>query len=611
MATLSQLSSNEIEDSPRCSREFSPKFFAPFVQEIKIFSQQNKIFLALIFALISFIGFIPALIWCPCGMDVFTVAAWSRHFSEALFAGELYPRWLPNAHAGLGAPIFFYYPPLVFYVQALFYNFIDLWELDYVPLLLASVLGMYISAITCYAWLRQWVPEKEALCGAACYLLIPYHLAHSFYSWILLAQFWSYAWFPLILFFAHRLVDKKKLAVTGFAWSVALLALTNSPNMILFTPMMVLYPLILAYAKNIPLIKILGKTLAGIFFGFALAAIYLLPAYFYQSYSLVGLQWEQEGQKVFSYKLFHLSFTAEDKVVFLGYGIYLLLTLLWLLLCFKSLRNQALARHEKIYITAWLFAGILGVYLNLWLSEWLWRIMPFSEIIQIPSRFLAISGLSATVLLTFFLARANLSKRTKYIIYAAIMAGLYLNTLAMVPAKKVDLVGLLQNNNMDMRSTAMLEILRFKNGVSQFPAHVVQDSLFAELAIPDRLFERISKRDQKISHIEGDAEIEIKKWHPREITLEVTSKNGASIFLNHMYFPGWMVEFSGHARPIERVRTTGLISFSVPENFSKQEVNLRLIRLAPEIWSIVISLWSVALTLVLALISYLQKFQRD
>jgi len=40
---------------------------------------------------------------------------WTDQFAQQLRAGVVYPRWLPASHDGLGAPVFYYYPPLAFY----------------------------------------------------------------------------------------------------------------------------------------------------------------------------------------------------------------------------------------------------------------------------------------------------------------------------------------------------------------------------------------------------------------------------------------------------------------------------------------------------------------
>ena len=46
-------------------------------------------------------------------------ARWYIHFSEQFWAGDLYPRWLVGMNNGLGSPVFFYYPPVPFWLTSL------------------------------------------------------------------------------------------------------------------------------------------------------------------------------------------------------------------------------------------------------------------------------------------------------------------------------------------------------------------------------------------------------------------------------------------------------------------------------------------------------------
>jgi hypothetical protein len=47
-------------------------------------------------------GYIPS-------RDVLIHLLWSTNFSDQLWAGEGYPRWLDQMNGGLGSPVFFFY----------------------------------------------------------------------------------------------------------------------------------------------------------------------------------------------------------------------------------------------------------------------------------------------------------------------------------------------------------------------------------------------------------------------------------------------------------------------------------------------------------------------
>src|SRR4051812_17456300 len=58
--------------------------------------------------------------WSELGHDSVNHARWFEEFSRQLRDGEWYPRWLTESNGGLGSPIFFFYPPLGYYLGAPF-----------------------------------------------------------------------------------------------------------------------------------------------------------------------------------------------------------------------------------------------------------------------------------------------------------------------------------------------------------------------------------------------------------------------------------------------------------------------------------------------------------
>jgi hypothetical protein len=62
-------------------------------------------------------------LWALADMDLYAHdgpvhANWLTQFIAALKSGAVYPRWLPNSFHELGAPVFYFYPPLAYYVAA-------------------------------------------------------------------------------------------------------------------------------------------------------------------------------------------------------------------------------------------------------------------------------------------------------------------------------------------------------------------------------------------------------------------------------------------------------------------------------------------------------------
>jgi hypothetical protein len=71
--------------------------------------------------LLAILLVIPATIGSPLLHESFEIDwVWANQFTAELARGNLYPRWLPLSNDGLGASVFYYYPPLSFYLSGLF-----------------------------------------------------------------------------------------------------------------------------------------------------------------------------------------------------------------------------------------------------------------------------------------------------------------------------------------------------------------------------------------------------------------------------------------------------------------------------------------------------------
>lgn len=152
---------------------------------------------------------------------------WANYFSQQLWAGELYPRWLPEMNSGLGSPTFFFYPPIPYYFTSLFYPFRfgnpSIWS----PLVLSSTLALILSGFTAYLWLKNITNQKAALIGSIIYMILPYHWAIDFYWRFAFSEYWAFVWIPLVLYYTKKIVCRHKFAVLGLAISYALLSMTH------------------------------------------------------------------------------------------------------------------------------------------------------------------------------------------------------------------------------------------------------------------------------------------------------------------------------------------------------------------------------------------------
>src|SRR5437870_450529 len=87
--------------------------------------------------------------------DGVTHAIWYTHFSEQLWAGDFYPRWLVNMNAGLGSPAFFYYPPLPFFLTSVLRPFFPNDPQGWHQVGVSLSIALTASGVSAYLWLKE------------------------------------------------------------------------------------------------------------------------------------------------------------------------------------------------------------------------------------------------------------------------------------------------------------------------------------------------------------------------------------------------------------------------------------------------------------------------
>lgn len=207
---------------------------------------------------------LPALLSQPILHQSFWISwVWADQFTAELAAGNLYPRWLPDSHGGLGSPVFYYYPPGAFYVTGLF----GLAGLStYGSILAAFAVAFAASGVAMYRWLREWTAYP--LAGALFFMVAPYHVI-DFYGRGALAETLAIGFIPVIaLGMKHGRSILVALAYAG-------LILTHLPLAVLAGPFLVApYAFYLARTDWRHLVRLLLPLLVGTL----IACVYLAPA---------------------------------------------------------------------------------------------------------------------------------------------------------------------------------------------------------------------------------------------------------------------------------------------------------------------------------------------
>lgn len=226
---------------------------------------------------------------------------WLDQFAHELGRGVLYPRWLPLSHDGLGSPVFYYYPPLAFYVGAPFV----LAGMGIYPALVATFLAGYVLAgAGMYLWLKD--QASSPLIGALVFMVAPYHTS-DFYLRGAIAEFVAIAMIPLVMAGLNRIISKGRhgfvIAAVGYAGLLA----AHLP-LALLTSVFLIGPYAALHIYRDP--RRLVPFAAALATGIALAGIYLIPALLLEPYRDTAKLWSHPMLQPGNWSIWNLPYTG-------------------------------------------------------------------------------------------------------------------------------------------------------------------------------------------------------------------------------------------------------------------------------------------------------------
>lgn len=208
---------------------------------------------------------VPANLGPPLLHDSFEIDwVWADQFTAEIARGNLYPRWLPLSNAGLGSPVFYYYPPLAFYVSALFGL---LGMSTYASIMATFAAAFGASGIACWHWLKG--RASQPLLGAGLFMAAPYHL-FDFTARGAQAESLAIAFIALIAIGLRRIAEGRG-GVIFTALAYGGMVFTHLP-LALLASVFLIAPYALIHRSRLP------QFAAAVAAGLGLVAIYLLPA---------------------------------------------------------------------------------------------------------------------------------------------------------------------------------------------------------------------------------------------------------------------------------------------------------------------------------------------
>ena len=545
-------------------------------------------------------------------------AVWYVQFSEQLWAGNLYPRWLMEMNSGLGSPVFFYYPPVLFFVTSVLRPFFHGDTHGWYQLGVSACAALIASGICAYAWLKQMVGSNSALAAAVLYMATPYHLASDLYVRGSLAEYWAFIWMPLILYFTHRIMQGNRLAVAGCALSYALLIMTHLPVTVIFSPIPVCYAFFMASREQ--KIKVTGWTMVAMMLGIGASFVYLWPALTMQN--LVFLERMTTGY--FSYKnwLFFTNLSLWPSEKFL---VLLVIVDLTGIACCTFVISRGNANRENARLNAFWFAvASVGILMMTQLSAPIWLGVSILQKIQFPWRFNAIVSLATTALLALAISSFRKRESRSFKIATAIAA---LLVVAWIPGTGWAIwqaypFHISDQEDVDYKKR---EIAERREVPEYYPrwnlpmaemnweCSVDEDEWDSQLNSRfQSLLQRVDDSSGNLSRVkivEGTGEVNVSSWKPGEIRLQTTSSTGMRLNVSQFYYPNWSaILFSEQqAINVQPSQPDGLISLSIPGG--DHEVLLKLQQSPAETVGELVSSISVAAVVFLCLFAAKKRYR--
>ena len=532
----------------------------------------------------------------------------SQQFMKALEQGVFPPQWVADVNAGCGSANFIFYPTLTYYIYAL----IGLVEKDILTLLnIASFAGLLVSGMTMYLFCRLFLTRAASLSASISYMALPYHLI-DLYTRSALAEFWSFVWIPLIMFFMIRLKEKPISSFAGLSVSYAALIQTHLPTALLMSFLLSFF-ILFDYLKTAET-KVCFIRLCSLSLGIGLAAHYLVPAVIEQRYVDAGVAdrywfWIQNNNFLFSrntlYKINELvSIVAVCTTLIPAVNLAVRFTA-------GNTNEGGGSFCEKFFS----LAGI-GVFIMMFpISKPLWEIIPFVQQVELPWRLLTLSTFCAAVCLGFITQRIRTLNHTpkKVIVYAIlgtmaaiVVINMYYSLTTISRSKNIsfDFVSRLRTEQnfsiqADSSPAAMARnySLCYPDNQLLFdpffhPRWAAKRVIVEDFAgLQEKSYARYGQyilfpigkeyrkgekadRELLIPHAllkdyillqKGDGTLTVDFWEPESRKFHAEISVPCQFLIRTFYYPRWKAYINGKEFPITPDPHTGLITMNVPE----------------------------------------------
>lgn len=444
----------------------------------------------------------------PYNRDLIYTGVMVKNFSAQLWSEEFYPRWLENANAGFGSPIFVFYGPLPYYAMSLLQWAMPFDVCGFYRVMAGLYMGLVIAGITTYRWLKTESPDANAETGALLYvvaLFIYIQLSQVF----AVSQLWGIALFPLVLEASGVLIRNGWAGVPKLSIALALLFFTHSHSALIFV--FILFPYVLFFSSSASRLNNFMLAVFSVLLGAGLASIYLLPAVFNREF--ISESFYTAGAFLYSANFLEGRACMELAVQLIP------LALLMVLLPRAQLSKP---------VCFWLVMIVFALFMNLPISKPVWSAVTPLQYLQFPLRFTSIMIPGVVYITCLGLPLLHGLRLTCYTLVTLITIG-----LAMYFSPGSD-----QHAHLNTKDL-IADMMDYQLLPAEYETRFMRD-LHLKL---DQVMPRTLLATKEVDIIKGSGVVTITGQKPRSISLtaHITSADAVIVF-KRFYFPGWVAE---------------------------------------------------------------------
>lgn len=490
--------------------------------------------------------------------------------------GNLFPRWVDMLGFGHGYPLFNFYPPLIYYVSAVFYflGFSLIWSIK-----LMIISGFIMSGLGIYLLIKKLIGRLPALVGATVYTYFLYH-SITVYVRGALAEFFTLAVLPFVFLSLYELsqkVDWKNSLFVAVTFALLILAhpLIAFPSTI-FIGLFVGFLLLLNKNK----VKFFLFSLWGGILALGLSAFFWLPSMFERKYTLIDKILTKELANYSDHFVYPFQFWYSPwgyggstpgmadgmtfqlgKMPILFIGLSIILGAIYLLI--KK-------RAKNIYLF-FLFSFLSSLFMMTEYSSFIWDRIQFLSYIQFPWRFLTFTDLFVAILSAYaiYFFREILETFNKKnnnliiggVVIIAILVTIFKYSIYFKPQR------LITTN--DKVRTSFKEIAWRVSGTSyEFVPNLVKTRKTA-LGTTTLAINEADLTEDLFTIKSGQAQVKTTKNTFIDKEFEVVAQTPIQFQLNTYNFPGWEAKLDGKIIGINSKNDLSLINVSVPQGDHK------------------------------------------